>query len=141
MLPRMADLEQDLAVVPLLRRGIRERWRAKLTRGTAAARRKILNVLYHGPVIDERYAGRLPGDITLEGIVQELRERGASETCYVISNDSDLDGQTMKLEEVLPEVFGSHLASILSCIPGILAYYEGEEYGERYILHRPTRTH
>jgi len=42
----------------------------------------------------------------------------------------------MRLEATLDETVGYVDGTIISCIPGRLAYFEGEENGARYILER-----
>ncbi len=72
----------------------------------------------------------------MQWVLTELRQRGAPEACYVISTRSDLDGRTMPLAEALGEVHAMQMGTLISCIPGQLAYYEGEDPHERYVLHR-----
>jgi hypothetical protein len=64
---------------------------------------------------------------------------GAEKTCYVISWDQEIDGKYLPLETVLKRVVGLGMPSIVSCIPGKLAYFEAEQsFGPppRYILKR-----
>ena len=115
----------------------RARWRELLAKGTETARTKALSILYHGPVVDERFATLVPAaraDVVFPWILAELRRRGAPDLCYVISNDDELDGRSMPLEAALAGVYCGDMGAIISCIPGKLAYYEGEDPGERYIL-------
>lgn len=63
-----------------------------------------------------------------------LRQHGAPEKCYVISEDADIDGSVMLLRDAIAGVLGYGMGSIISCIPGRLAYYEGEGPSDRYIL-------
>lgn len=56
----MALREQDLAVAELLAPGRCARWRELLAKGSETARTKALSTLYHGPVVDERFAPRVP---------------------------------------------------------------------------------
>ena len=42
----------------------------------------------------------------------------------------------MGLSEALAEVIGRGMGTFISCLPGKLAYFEGEERNERYICHR-----
>jgi hypothetical protein len=42
----------------------------------------------------------------------------------------------MPLDAALEGVYCGDMGAIISCIPGKLAYYEGEDHGERYILDR-----
>ncbi len=106
-------------------------------------REKFLRQLYHFRDFDPAYETCLSGaGNPSDGILAELRRRGAGEACYAISVRDELDGATIPLAEALDEVFGCLEGTILSCVPGKLAYYEGEAPHNRYILDRrggPTR--
>jgi len=67
-----------------------------------------------------------------------LRARGAPEECVLLAEDAALDGRRLPLAEALSMVVGRGMGAFLSCIPGRLAFYEGEEPGQRYILERAT---
>jgi hypothetical protein len=54
----------------------------------------------------------------------------------VISSDKELDKRQMDLREALNEVVGRRQGTFISCVPGELAYFEGEEPKERYVCHR-----
>jgi hypothetical protein len=69
-----------------------------------------------------------------ESVRQLLVERGAMDRCWVISENSDLDARTMPLDLALHETVGHGMGTILSCVPGKLAYFEDEE--GRCILQR-----
>ncbi len=58
---------------------------------------------------------------------EKLREKGAPLTCYVLSKNSKIDGLRLPLCEALIETVGYGFGTFLSCIPGRLAYYEGQE--------------
>ena len=60
-----------------------------------------------------------------------LRAMGAPETCHVIGGEHD--GEDMDLLTALKEVVGYGTGTVLSCIPGKLAYFEGE-VRERFLL-------
>jgi hypothetical protein len=66
-----------------------------------------------------------------------LRSRGAPSICHIMSENVDLDGRDLPLAEALGEIVGWGAPSLLSCLPGRLAYYGGEELNERYLLERP----
>jgi hypothetical protein len=65
-----------------------------------------------------------------------LESKGAIETCYIISEHSKYDANSMPLQEATDILFNSGIAYFLSCIPGQLAYYEGEENNQRFLLQR-----
>lgn len=73
---------------------------------------------------------------TPERIVALLKNLGAPAECLIISENPDIDGSSLLLQEALYSVVGSQFGTVLSCIPGTLAYYEGEEAGDRFILRR-----
>ncbi|PGK51880.1 hypothetical protein CN918_29245 [Priestia megaterium] len=76
-----------------------------------------------------------------EQLAKLLKQHGAGKTCYVISWDEDIDGQEMLLNEALNRVVGMGMPSILSCIPGKLAYFEAEQEvlpSPRFLLTNPS---
>ena len=66
-------------------------------------------------------------------IADILRAMGAPETCHVIGGEHD--GQDMELLTALKQIVGYGTGTVLSCIPGKLAYFEGE-IRERFLLVR-----
>lgn len=62
-----------------------------------------------------------------------LKGLGAPDNCWVISQ-GDLDGREVDLLVALKEVVGYGMGTLISCIPGRLAYFESED--ERYILQK-----
>jgi hypothetical protein len=65
-----------------------------------------------------------------------LRSRGAGESCHVISANRAIDGKHLPLKLALDKVVGHGMGTLLSCVPGELAYYEGESPADRCILAR-----
>ena len=63
-----------------------------------------------------------------------LRSRGAGDSCYLVSEDPALDAQRLSLSEALNRIVGKGMGTLLSCVPGKLAYFEGEGPSDRYIL-------
>src|SRR5947209_1237700 len=55
-------------------------------------------------------------------IAQLLHKKGAGRTCWVISEDRRFDAQELELKFILDEVVGYGMGTILSCIPGKLAF-------------------
>jgi hypothetical protein len=107
--------------------------------GLPKARQKFINShFFHMHDLDTRFAERIaPRDQNAAAIYAMLRKRGAPETCYVMSGSSDLDGEVADLRDALVRVVDEgHDGTFVSCIPGRLAYFDGEEPGERYILAR-----
>jgi hypothetical protein len=67
-------------------------------------------------------------------IASALQRDGAQEDCYIISCVRELDGRYLDLFQALQNVVGLGLGSVISCLPGKLAFYESETAGERWIL-------
>jgi hypothetical protein len=105
-------------------------------------RKEFLKGLYHFSDFDTTYVVPLARSISSAGaVVSELRRRGALDECYVISIDPELDGVKGELQDVISQVHGRVEGTIVSCIPGRLAYYEGEAPENRFILDRKDRKH
>lgn len=64
-------------------------------------------------------------------IADILRAMGAPETCHVIGGEHD--GEDMELLTALKAIVGYGTGTVLSCVPGKLAYFEGE-IRERFLL-------
>lgn len=113
----------------------RERYLSLL--GTAKGRAKLAHALNHCGDIDMRSAKLVPvGQQYVESIEKILRQKGAPETCHVMSSNPATDEEDMPLREALKETIGRGMGTLISCIPGKLAYFEYEDAGERYILER-----
>jgi hypothetical protein len=67
-----------------------------------------------------------------------LRAAGAPD-CHVPGGSADTDGRDLPLREALALVVGSRLGALIICIPGELAYHEGEEDNDRWLLHKGVR--
>lgn len=98
-------------------------------------RKKFLNALDHFDDLDTRYARLIPTSIqTIVQIEALLRQRGAPEHCHVISSNVNIDDREMFLSEALHQIIGAGSGTVVSCVPGKLAYFEGEEQNQRFIL-------
>jgi hypothetical protein len=102
-------------------------------------RQKFLLELAHFKSLDPRYLLTIPPSKPHpKDITQILTQKGAPPLCWVTSEDRRLDGKEMPLSEALGQVVGRQMGTFLSCIPGRLAYFEGEGMGVRWILERPS---
>jgi hypothetical protein len=130
--------EHELATVrAFVVRGRQERLSSFLV--SPKNRGKFTRELAHFRWFDERYVTVAPWKVDpnlklwdrhvqgVENICRLLRSKGAGKTCWVISEDSKLDGQELQLESALESVIGRGMGTILSFIPGKLAYFEGED--------------
>jgi len=100
-------------------------------------RKKILAGFHHIHDLDERYAKLIPSnEQSAQSTFRMLKQKGAPDMCYIMSDDSDIDQKEMPLREAIYKVEGSNFGTLVSCIPGKLAYFETEDMGGRYILER-----
>ena len=69
-----------------------------------------------------------------ENIFKTLMSLGAPPKCIVFrSNDYDIEGEFL-LKEALVEIVHHEPSTIISCIPGKLAFWETGDIGKRCIL-------
>ena len=100
--------------------------------------------------LDHRYLSMLKNDYLIEikppnswpdDTDDLLKQYGAPDTCYCLSENELISGKTLPLREALEHAIGFGFASIISCIPGELAYFEAEQsFGPppRYLLKKPS---
>jgi hypothetical protein len=135
MQPDFASEEEHAAALirAFVTRNRRERYLRLLA--SSRGRAKIRGMLAHFPDLDPRKAHLLPAvDHTPEQLADRLRELGAPPECVLLAEDPGLDGRRLPLEEALRTVVGRGKGAFVSCLPGRLAYYEGEYASERYLL-------
>jgi hypothetical protein len=118
-------------------------WRARFRESLAPGKRrnKLRSQLPHFSHLDERFTTLVPPrEQNSSALYQRLRAKGAGERCYLLSEDADLDGHELPLDEALVEVVdkAKDLATFISCAPGRLAYFHDEEPESRYLLERPS---
>lgn len=91
-------------------------------------------------IFNKDYMIEIPKDnLNLTGIGSMLENHEINNNCYLISYDEQIDGLYLPLMQALERVVGLGMPSIISCITGKLAYFEGEqEIGvpPRFILKR-----
>jgi hypothetical protein len=103
-------------------------------------RRSVFTHRLADPIdIDTRWAVPIPpADQCSDRIFELLRSRGAPPQCHLISEYPSLDGTDSTLAAAVATIVGSGVGSVISCLPGTLAYYEGE-FRTRFILDRRTK--
>lgn len=105
--------------------------------GNPKKRRAALDTLYHFGDLDDRFAEPIPPrHQTPAGIAEALRNHGAPNSCWVISTNDSLDAREMLLDEALAAIVGYGEGNLVSCLPGKLAFFEGEGPEDRCILRR-----
>ena len=100
-------------------------------------RAKATAALAHFADLDPRWVVALRSDEqTPSAIERTLRQLGAGDLCHVVSENHAIDGKRLPLKSALDQVVGQGMGTLLSCVPGVLAYFEGEGPSERCILAR-----
>jgi hypothetical protein len=85
--------------------------------------------------LNPQFVVHVPGNQQNPSSLQKLLAgKGAGSKCWIISENSELDGQEIDLLTALKETVGYQMGTLISCIPGRLAYFEDED--GRYILER-----
>ena len=98
-------------------------------------RKKFCLLLAHNIELNTKYAHPLrKGEDNEEQIYKLLRKYGAPLICHIICENSRYDNTEMNLKEVLHELYARDFGYIISCIPGNLAYYQGEDSFNKVIL-------
>ena len=102
---------------------------------SSKGRVKLRAMLPHCRDFDQLCLHKISADKQhIADIMALLKKHNAPAECYIIAERANYDETTMPLYEAFENIFGSGLSFIISCLPGKLAYYEGEDAGERYIL-------
>jgi hypothetical protein len=115
-------------------------WRARFRESLAPAKRRdpSRSQLPHLTHLDPRFA--TPVQVSGSELGTQLRDKGAGDRCYLLSEDPDLDGRELALDEALVAIVdgGSQHATFVSCVPGHLAYFHAAEPANRYVLALPS---
>ena len=101
--------------------------RIKLLLNSKKGRAKFISKLDHFNAFENKYITNLPSNFTTEMILEYLKKKGASDDCYILSSMSSLDKRNLLLRDALDSVYGRGFGCIISCVPGGLLYYEGED--------------
>jgi hypothetical protein len=124
--------EQAL-IAAFAKRSKRDRYREILS--NPRLRHKFTSRLPHFADFDPKYRLSIPSDKLFVGNTAiELRKRHSPNIVFAISEDPALDQRELPLVEALNQIVGRGMGTILSCLPGRLAFVETED--ERFILER-----
>jgi len=111
-----------------------DRWLSLLMK--PKRRRDVTHSLSGPHDLDERWAIPIQSaDQTTAGVYKLLAAKRAPKSCHLVSESNELDGREMELEAAIDAVLGMGMGTIVSCIPGRLAYYEAE-FRTRFLLER-----
>lgn len=124
---------ETAVIVSFIRPSKRNRWLELIAK--PGGRQRLRASLAHFGDLDPNVMIPIPRDQQDPGSIQRLLVRhGAPSSCYLISESSELDAKQMDLAQALKSVVGYGFGSLISCKPGLLGYFEGEEPGDRVIL-------
>ena len=98
---------------------------------------KLRDRLAHFEWLDDRYA-QDPGPLDAERVIGRLRSLGAPSTCFVVSEDDELDGRFMPLRDAVTAALWDDYGTLISCVPGRLAFYIDEVRRDAALLVRPA---
>ncbi len=101
---------------------------------TAKGRKKFRTYISHFKDLNIQYCIPLNSIKSYSQLYDLLKSEGALDLCYIISENSNYDMRFLSLFDSTQKMFNSGIAYFLSCIPGKLAYYEGEEINQRFLL-------
>jgi hypothetical protein len=132
----MTEEDLELFILSFVAQVRRERWRTLI--GSKNGRKRLVATFAHGFDFDPRWATNLGRTATTESIVELLQKKGAGATCYVLSQDSEIDGATLPLGEAVETVLHAGFGTYLIFNPERLAFFESEEIGNHFILERPA---
>jgi hypothetical protein len=99
-------------------------------------RREYVKTLAHYGDLDVQHAEAVSPKVahTVDEWLKLLLSKGAPARCWVISEDASKDAKEVELSEALRETIGAGMGTIVSCVPGKLAYFEDED--QRRLLER-----
>ena len=107
-----------------------ERLGVLLQSGKRTSRRKALGALAHFSGWREECAHEVASVLQYPAALEEYVTReGAQPTCYVLSEDPDIDDRRVPLRTALDQLLGSGMGSLLVLSPSPMALYLGEEPG------------
>src|SRR5579863_3546783 len=116
-----------------VKRNKRERYREILA--DPRLRRKFTSQLAHFNDFDTKYRLPIPSNkLFVDNIATELQKRHSPDMVLAISEDPALDQKELPLVDALNQIVGRGMGTVLSCIPGRLAFVATED--ERFILER-----
>jgi hypothetical protein len=120
-------------IAEFIKPGKRDRYQEMLC--NPRHRHEFTSMLAHFADFDPKF--RLPirsNKLFKDNIARELRKRHSPNLVYAISESPAIDDTDLPLDDALEEIVGRGIGTVLSCIPGRLAFVETEI--ERFILER-----
>jgi hypothetical protein len=132
------ELEHEIGVLRFLKPPERSRLQTEFDKnGPDALRAGLLRLdFWHGTDFDPHHRSQVPEPHTGDHITGLLRKSGAPMSCYMlVHSDREEFSRTLDLREAIDYASDGTVSALLSCLPGELAYFDGD-WGDRGILHR-----
>jgi hypothetical protein len=124
---------ENSLIAAFVNRNKRDRYREFVS--NPRSRHKFTQRLAHFKDFDPKYRLAFPSNsLFVHNIARELQKRHSPNVVFAISEDPALDQKELPLVEALQQIVGRGMGTVLSCIPGRLAFVETED--ERFILER-----
>jgi hypothetical protein len=137
------NVHEEKFVAAFISKEKQDRYRFLLS-GDPKRRDECLHRFNHCRDLNEKYVTWLPRDprstTRNAQIAKLLRDKGSPELVYVLARSYPADACVMPLLEAMDETTKAGWGTIISCIPGELAYYYDEEGERRAILERQPGT-
>ncbi len=96
---------------------------------TAKNRSKLINELFHSPVLREEFFEKVKCDER-----QFVKEKAKAFTdCYLMSENSELDQKRMNIDYALSEIIGFGMGTLAVFGDAEMVFYEGEGPSDRWI--------
>ncbi len=125
--------DEHALIAAFVKRSKRDRYREILS--DPRTRHKFTGRLAHFTDFDLKYRVPIPSNkLFADIIVVELKTRHSRDIVFAISEDAALDQKEIPLTEAVRQIVGRGMGTVLSCIPGRLAFVETED--DRFILER-----
>jgi hypothetical protein len=124
---------ENSLIAAFVKRNKRDRYREIVS--DSRLRHKFTSQLAHFKDFERRYRLPIPSNtLFVDNTARELDQRNSPKIVFAISEDPALDQKEIPLVQALEQIIGRGMGTILSCIPGRLAFVETEN--ERFILER-----
>ncbi len=126
--------DRDRAVIEsFIQQSKRQRWLELMQ--SEKGRNKLRSALAHFAGFDPATIVPIsPNQQDPRSIHRLLTDSGAPRFCSLISENANWDELDMELDIALKEIVGYGFGTIVNCVPGKLAYFEGEGPKRRFIL-------
>ena len=113
----------------------RNRWQTQLD--DIQKRAAFINRLDHLHDLNEKYVTWLKRNVDIE---QMLTYAGSPDQVYILSASQRIDGRLLQLTDAIDQTIRFGWGTVISCIPGRLAFYYDECGERRAILVRKPNT-